>query len=290
MADFFVNRKQEMKIFNSLLRGSLVEKIICIQDNSGQGKSFLLREFQKLAREQRFSTVLIEFGQDAVDYLDFCRDVVQSLQTWDFSGFEKIDREYNSLQTLIYVGGGNNTTSGIDQGENITNKETSFEGIAGRDYINIGMVNVSDHINDAVLAERQRKIKFEISKAFLNDCYNNKDKRVIMFLDACEKCNLEMISWLEKWIFSPIRSGKLNNLLCVLAGRPEMKFFMSKHLWSSILLEMDELTPLDYESVKEYFNERRKLPIPMEHIQAYYQLVRKDPLLMGQIADRLVRK
>lgn len=290
MPDYFVNRNKEILLFSQLLSGNLVERILYFQDDSGRGKSFLLREFQKMARVQGYFTVFIEFGQSIIDYLDFCRDFIQCLPSWDYSNFEKTDRDYNNLQTHFQIGGGDNTTSSIDQGDRVTYKETSLDGIAGRDNINIGVINISERVNDALLAERRRKIKFEISKAFINDCIKNKDGKVVVFLDACEKCDLETIAWIEKWLFSAIQSQQLTNVICVLAGRRRTLFLESKHLWSNILITVDELTSFDYESVELYFNSKRNLPLPKEHIQAYYQLVRDDPLLMGQIADRLMEK
>ena len=111
-------------------------------------------------------------------------------------------------------------------------------------------------------------------------------RRVVLLVDTFEHAPEDTRSWLEYWLFEPLRH-ELRHVLLVVAGRPECRpFFAQPRLWSSLVTIIDRFTPFSNEDVLEHYHQRR-LPVAEAEMPLLLDLARSSPAQMAQIGDWL---
>lgn len=294
---YFVNRRVELALFQDLLDRRRSERLLLIFDRGGKGKTTLLGEMRRQARQQRCLCASLEFGPTPLDYLALCREIRDSLGEEYFPAFRLKETDWLSYEIKIRLladGRPSGAARGSVRVGDVAPTGSAAVNIASGDIVQVSNLQV-DHLalelgSDAWrLGQIQSQMVYELSKAFLSDL-TGLDTPAVLFLDAFEKCSPDLLAWLEKWVLRPAGDGRVEHLLVVAAGRREAAHTHNlSRGWEELACVVDGLSEFAFEDVQTYFRSRRNLALLDEHILAYYNIVKADPYLMGQIGDRLER-
>jgi hypothetical protein len=109
--------------------------------------------------------------------------------------------------------------------------------------------------------------------------------RAVVLVDTFEQASEETRSWLERWLFEPLRR-ELRHVILVVAGRPECQsFFAQPCLWSHLVEVIDRFTPISDDDILAHFRQRG---LTVSEVEAsLLQIARISPAKMAGIGDLL---
>jgi hypothetical protein len=132
-------------------------------------------------------------------------------------------------------------------------------------------------------AERDAQMK-KLGQALCDDLADlaKTDRRVVLFLDTFENVPKETSTWLERWLFKPLR--ELSHVILVVGSDPKCEFFAQPRPWSNLIARI-HFGPMDDVDILEYY-QTRGLAIS-DGEAALLQIARMNPAQMAQLGDLL---
>jgi len=230
----FIDREFERELFEELLQLRDSARILAIQDNKGgMGKSQLLEQFKYRCRTIRPHTPVSLIALDQLpgdSPLDLVNIVVQHLSTLrlgfpNFNRYEsaRISKDFTLIRSSIYLQGA------IFQEA----KDVMIAGTATR-VQQAATVNVISTSVGEFTPEQARRAQEVCLSAFFDDLKEHcTQKRIVLMLDAYEKCPKAVKDWIEEWLLEQFFfdfEHRPERLILVIAGREILNF---KTRWSA---------------------------------------------------------
>lgn len=280
-----IDRKHETALLIKMLERQTPEQIMNICESGGKGKSFLLRSFHELCRENQIPCAFIEFTSDqSLTPVNCMRDLVDRFGEERFPEFSRQDNEFHRTYPAVQIGGGESKNE-VSLGGSF--KESEISTIAGRDNIEIGSIQVD---YKEMSRERKEHIERSLTKIFKKEllglCANHP---AMIIFDAYEHTPSVTAEWIQKNILNAVRDHFLPNSLIVLAGRPEgtRPKFVPNGDWNKVVINLTSLSEFAVEDTRTYFREHRGIQLEQPDLEAYHRVCKNNPLVMAQIADLL---
>jgi hypothetical protein len=285
----FVDRIPELARFHRMLAGETDERILLVLERGETGKTcFLLKlAYECEQQDPPVPVVPLDFDQrrsGLTDFLSVAREVRRCLgddSTPDICACEvTICRPDPAVN--IQTGGGD---AGVDWGQRGRFNEADISDVAGRDRISVqtGPISGIPPAGDPIAWQ-----KAEMGRALRNDLAGLADthQRVVLLIDTFEHASEETCTWLERWLFDPLRRD-LRHVLLVISGRPECgAFFAQPRLWTGLIATIDRFTRLGDDDIREHYH-RRGLSVPETELPLLLDLARVSPARMAQVGDWL---
>jgi len=278
----FVDRTQELARFQRMLAGEPPRRILCILERGEQGKSyFLLRLFRECEQQRSpMPVVLLDFDQcksDLTDCFSVARQVRRHLGDERTPAIcaceEAIFRGVPTVNVPGSVGDGS-----VDFGKRDDFTGATIRDVAGRDlYQNVSV------FTGPPTPEQVARQKEELGRALRDDLARL--GRAVVLVDTFEQASEETRSWLERWLFEPLRS-QLRHVILVVAGRPECQYFFTQPcLWSHLIDAIDRFTPFSDGDILAHYRQRGLTVSEVE--VALLEIARISPAKMAGIGDLL---
>jgi hypothetical protein len=291
LQQLFVNRDQQIQRFLLALDGTrTTRRIVTIAAGPGMGKSWLLREFASQCAERSVPHALVDFGDgQAYDALLLARTLRDQLAAPEFNRLTETINEITNPRLQVSA-----APSGPSTGISITGSpdaRVDVSGtVAGRDVITIKDNYLVFHTDDALV---RQVLDDRISVAFGEALRLLAARTRVAFLfDTYERTATGLSPWVpgvaDRWItralLEPIRDGKLQNVVVVLAGTALPAFDAE---WAAVVGALG-MPGFAREDVAEYLRVNRGLAeLSEDQITALYTAVQGNPTLLGVIGDNL---
>jgi hypothetical protein len=284
----FVDRERELALFQRMLSGETAKRILRILERGEQGKTFfLLRLFHQCEQQDpSVPVVLLDFDQrrsGLTDYLGVAREVRRHLGDDCTPAICNCEEAITRGRPLVSIRTGEGE-AGVDFGERGRFTEADISDIAGRDSISVKVGDISGGVPPADVAQQRA----DMGRALCNDLAGlaTSHRWVVLLVDTFEHASEETCTWLERWLFEPLRR-ELSHVLLVVAGRPECQpFFAPPRLWSGLVATIDRFDPFSDDEIRDHYRQRGIL-ISEEEMPLLLDLARPSPAMMAQIGDSL---
>jgi hypothetical protein len=283
----FVDRECELALFRCMLAGETDERIQLILERGEQGKTYLLLRLFHECEQQRpqVPVVLLDFDQrrsDLTDYLSVAREVRRHLGDKCTPAICACEDEIYRRGPLVSIRTGPGD-AGVDWGRRGRFTKADIADIAGRDLIQVGPVSEAAPAADLIARQRAdmgRALRCDLASLAASH------RRVVLLVDTFEHAPEDTRSWLERWVFEPLRH-ELRHVLFVVAGRPECQsFFAQPRLWSSLVATIDPFIPFSDDDILAHYRQRG-LPVAEAEMPLLLDLARLSPARMSQVGDWL---
>lgn len=257
-----VDRKIEFGIFRALLDNSKnkSESILLLKNESGQGKSKLLRLYETHCRENKIPVSRVDFKGGSLTPLDIIRTVHA-----DFRPFYELQRCSNLLSNKL-----------SPPSIHITNNTS----------IGQAQYSIQNTFQSTGTTIEEQRARWEAgAQAVLDDLFDltkNGQRYFVILFDTYEQASDEAQKWLANHILRMSTPQRLSSLLIVIAGK-EIPHPTSEweHCYQTINLE-----PLKLEDWLEYAS----LVIGdfhPEYIERIYAHYKNSPLQMATVINAL---
>jgi len=277
----FVDRTQELARFQRMLAGESPRRILCILERGEQGKSyFLLRLFHECGQQcTPVPVVLLDFDQRKSDLTD-CFSVARQVRR--HLGDERTPAicacEEAIFHGVPWVFPPDTGDSGVDFGKSDDFTGATIRNVAGHNLYQIGSISTGSPTPEQVAQQRE-----ELGRALRDDLARL--GRAVVLVDTFEHASEETRSWLERWLFEPLRS-QLRHVILVVAGRPECQYFFTQPcLWSHLIDAIDRFAPFSDDDILTHY--RRRGLIVSEVEVALLEIARMSPAKMAGVGDLL---
>ena len=277
----FVDRTGELARFQRMLAGETPRRILCILERGEQGKSyFLLRLFRECEQQRPpVPVVLLDFDQHKSDLTD-CFSVARQVR-------RHLDDERTpaicACEEAIFHGvprvfPPDTGDSGVDFGKSDDFTGATIRNVAGHNLYQIGSISTGSPTPEQVAQQRE-----ELGRALRDDLARL--DRAVVLVDTFEHASEETRSWLERWLFEPLRS-QLCHVILVVAGRPECQYFFTQPcLWSHLIDAIGRFTPFSDDDILAHYRQRG---LTVSEVEAsLLQIARISPAKMAGIGDLL---
>jgi len=265
------------------------ERVLLLLVRAEQGKTYLLL---RLLHECEYQTspvpvVLLDFDKRKgylTDYLSVAREVRRQLGDQHTPNIRACEEYIYHRGSLVSVQTGEGE-AGVDFGEGNDFGGATVRGVTGRDSIQVDIGTISQGSPTPDQIARQGD---EMGRALGYDltCLADSHRQVVLLMDAFEQASAETCTWLERWLFEPLRR-ELSHVLLVVAGRPQCRpFFARPLLWSSLVETIDCFTPFDLDDIQSYFTQRR-LVVDEAEIPLWLDVAGMGPARMALFGDLL---
>jgi len=278
----FVDRTQELARFQRMLAGEPPRRILCILERGEQGKTcFLLRLFHECEQQRSpVPVVLLDFDQRRGGLTD-CFSVASQVRR--HLGDERTpaicaceEAIFRSVPTVNVPGSAGDGS--VDFGKRDDFTGATIRDVAGHDLYQ----NVSIFTGPPTPQQVARQ-KEELGRAMRDDLARL--GRAVVLVDTFEHASEETRSWLERWLFEPLRR-ELCHVILVVAGRPECQYFFTQPcLWSHLIDAIDRFTPFSDDDILAHYRQRGLTVSEME--ASLLQIARISPAKMAGIGDLL---
>ena len=283
----FVDRTPELMLFRRMLASETDRRILCVLVGPEQGKTlFLLRLFLECEHQRPpVPVVRLDFDRrrsGLTDYLSIAREVRRYLGDECTPAICACEDAIAHGRTLVSIQTGEGD-AGVDWGRRGRFREADISDVAGRDLIQVGPVSEGPPTDEQIAQRRAT-----MGRALCGDLAGlaTSHHRVVLLLDTFEQAREETRSWLERWLFEPLRR-ELRHVLLVVAGRPECRsFFDQPRLWSGLVTTIDRFTPLTDDDVRAHYRQRGLSVSEME-MPLLLDLAGWGPARMAQVGDWL---
>lgn len=228
----FVNRRDELQVFEQLLRFEESRRIMVLHDKAGTGKSFLLRRFQRVVRQRYMPMCFMELA-DIRSPMALIEGIYQDLKDDDspleFPEYEQL-REAKSPRWDAMV-------------KDPQVQQRDYE-VAARERPGSGSEFTSAPRTSSLAWMDEQKA----FRAFRHDLWKIcQNQPVVILLDTYEALDANLKEWfLQKFIWHlAIRpDAARHQLLLVIAGqeRPELETFYSPQQHQDRVYEIPELS------------------------------------------------
>jgi hypothetical protein len=264
------------------------KRILRILEHGEQGKTYFLLQLSQECEQQGVPAILLDFDQrrsGLTDYLGAAREVRRCLgdeRTLNICTCE--DAIYRS-GPLVNVQTGAGDSRGVDFGNRGRFDDAEIEHVVGRDSVAVSLSHVSTGAPAAGAADKQRE---DMGRALCRDlaALAGVHPRLVLLVDTFEHASQETCTWLERWLFDPLRR-ELAHVILVVAGRPQCRpFFAQPRLWSDLLDPIDRFEPFSDEAILAHYH-KRNLPISEAELPLLLELARPSPARMAQMGDWL---
>ncbi len=273
--DWFVNRQKQRDGFLKMVaRPRQTQKqIMLVQAPRQMGKTWLILHLQNDCRSASIPVARIDFGdRRAWDYLAIVREARDQLGPAAFNPLtEAINASTNiqvQLATSAGTGGANiNVATG---GGQISDSQLTVGDVAGRDIIKDNFFFIQTN-NETT----RQNIEVRITDAFLT-CLDalQRDRVVACLFDTYDQVTQAADQWLQAFLLTRVRDGRLPNVVVVIAGRTVPTVDPS---WQT------GLDCFSTDQVAEYIEEKRKLTnLSVETLSVTTKGI---PGLLGMLAD-----
>jgi len=277
----FVDRTGELARFQRMLAGETDRHILCILERGEQGKSyFLLRLFRECEQQRSpVPVVLLDFDQrksDLTDCFSVARQVRRHLgdeRTLAICACE--EAIFHGVPRVFPPDTGD---SGVDFGKSDDFTGATIRNVAGHNLYQIGSISTGSPTPEQVAQQRE-----ELGRALRDDLARL--DRAVVLVDTFEHASEETRSWLERWLFEPLRS-QLRHVILVVAGRPECQYFFTQPcLWSHLIDAIDRFTPFSDDDILAHYRQRGLTVSEVE--VSLLQIARMSPAKMAGVGDLL---
>ncbi len=283
----FINRKDEIDLFQKMLTGGILERILALVVKPEHGKSSLLNYFQMLCQQQNIPVALIDFDErqgDIVHYWKFVRTVCDDLGPNNFSEVDTAERRSQAGFTPIFETKSGH--GGIDFGTKGKFTEADIENVIGRDFIQTGDITTFYGSENQTKAHKE-KTMYEIGRAFkLGISRLCQTRQVVLILDTYEQSAEETRKWITEWIFTPFLNFH-SNLIIVIAGRPGpvLYDFISRPTpIKNLIFCCESLSSPKVEDVCDYIN-FHKLTVSIEEMKSFIKVATNKISDLGKLRD-----
>lgn len=284
----FVDRGPELALFHRMLAGETDERILLLLERAEQGKTYLLLRLFFECEEQGMPVVLLDFDQrrsGLTDYLSVAREMRRHLGDERTPSISACEDAIAGGGPLVSIRTGTGD-AGVDFGQRSQFRDAEVEEFGGRDYIRTHIGSISEAATPS--AEQIARQRAEMGRAMRRDLVDlaQSHRRVVVLVDTFDHATEDTCSWLERWLFEPLRRV-LPHVLLVVAGRPECRpFFEQPRLWSNLVTTIDRFTPLSEDDIVAHCRQRG-LPVSEAEMSLLLDLARSSPARMAQVGDWL---
>ncbi|MCP4345897.1 MAG: hypothetical protein GY795_10275 [Desulfobacterales bacterium] len=283
----FIDRDFEQELFEELLQCNDEARILAVKDDGGMGKSNLLEKFQYRCRTVKPRTPVSLVSLDQLPEnspLVLVQRMEKDLSA--FIEFPAFTRNENARKACDFA-----TIRGtVDfRGANMREANIKTAGImANASHVeNLTMSNLA-----AELTPEQQGVAQEMSvHAFFDDLKNhcvNSEQPVVLMLDAYEKCDNNLQTWLmeyflERYYFD-IDNRPLG-LLLVIAGRkiPDFELLWSAEDCNMLIRSVKELSKWTKKHMEECLCVH-SFPYNQKDLDTFYNLIEMG-LPPSQVVD-----
>ena len=291
----FVDRERELRLFRSMLRGEMDKRILRVVMEGEKGKTwFLLRLLHECeARRPPVPVLLVDFDQrrsnTTLDYRGVAGVVRRHLGDALTPAICAYEEAMRPRGPFVAVGGDAGDSAGVDFGRRGRFRDADISHVAGRDHIETGDIHVQ--APGPISPEERARARADLGRAVCNDLVSlgEQHDRAVLLLDTFEYADSETCTWLERWIFEPMRR-LMPHLLVVAAGQPQcLPFFDEPAVWSGLVARIDRFSVFEQEDVVTYF-ERRGIAVAQAEVRLLFDVTRTGgPARMGDLGDLLAQ-
>jgi len=264
-----VDRTRELALFHRALTGETNKRILLILEPPEQGKTCFLQRLVYECEDQRppVPLVLLDFDRrrsGLTDFLSVARGFRRCLGEECTGAIRACEDAIYCRSPLVSMHTGEGD-AGVDWGKRGRFAEAGISDVTGRDRVQIGSVSEAPPTAGQIARWRA-----EMGRALCRDLAGLADshRRVVLLVDAFEHISDETCSWLDRWLFDPLRR-ELRHVLVVVAGRPQCRSsFARPRLWGSLMATIDHFTPLSDDDIEAHYYQRG---IP---VSAWFRILR----------------
>lgn len=275
-----------------MVAGLSQRRVMVVEAPDGMGKSWLLKIFAEQADADGLPHILIDFGDGrAYDTLSLVRYCREGLGAEHFTQLTNVIDAAATPRVEISV-----DAPPAPPGPATVNIENSTVSDSTINAISAGvLIQNSTFVPQVDAALARQALEDRVNTAFFDALSAlSKTTTVVFLFDTYGRTSLEPDRWVpgeaDRWVVGQllerIRTGRLSNMVVVLAGQRTPVFGPE---WNTILGRMD-LHLLECKDVDEYLRQRLKLSdITDPEIDRLCQAVAGVPQIMGLIGDNLRR-
>jgi hypothetical protein len=279
----FIDRKAEIALFEAMVADQALERVLALLIGPEKGKSYLMNYLWGHCQEQEIIAALVDFDarqKGPVSYWKFVNEVVDQVGRSNFPTVKKIKALYGAKAPLVQTGEG---SGGVDFGKGSSLREAEVTGLAGRDYVHIGNVTLSE--SEWAEAMRQEQLMEEMGRAFRTDLAElGTEASVVLLLDTYEQAARETRKWLDEWLFRWLPKHQAN-LYLVVAGRPELHdYFRQPSVWQALVRIREDLSAPQDADVQKY-TEIWGFEISGDEMRPFILAAQQNMALLAQLRD-----
>jgi len=251
-----IDREEELRLFQHILQGHREERILLVEAPSGLGKTRLMLEYQRLAREAGVPCAMLDLRHVGAVVFEVLATLCEE---WRDCPFQEFRRQVGSLrQTTAHV-----TMRGVVQ--------------IGRPEIQVAM---SDP-NEATRRERRRLLA-EALMADLREWLGG-ERRAVMLIDTYnpDLVTPELRQWMEGVLLPHVR--RTPGLIATIAGQ---EIPPASAMWENICHRL-HLRPLDDPDDWMEVVEAKNIPVSRQVVSAFCYAHGGHPVQMAMRLDAL---
>lgn len=232
----FVNREVELGAFDTVTKGSCVERVLIFSGPLGIGKSALVQRLCSGCRERQLPHVLIDFERSELSDVELLVD--QLAAPLGDAVLAAIDAEIAAQQTassVPEVGQSaltdllkNTAPTAAPQRIDFRTSEigAGAQVAVGQGILQISHSQITLSPGTESLRLRQRRL-LRLGRAFRQGVAGLLAQQpVILFFDGCEEATQEVQQWLQREVLEPLLRGEIappHNLAVILSGDPQRR-------------------------------------------------------------------
>jgi len=265
----FIDRKEEIELFEKMLAGNTLERVLALIIKPQRGKTYLMHCFQELCWQRQIPAALVDFDtrqREVVYYRKFVRQVCDDLGSDNFPEVAACEQQLHADFPMVPIQTGPGQ-AGTHFGTKGHFEEADLDRISGRDQVQIGDMTYFGPQDQA--AARQEKLMYEMGRAFQSGLARMCGQdRVVLLLDTYEHAHKETRNWINEWVLNHL-ADRYPNLIVVIAGRPELySYFDQPRPWASLMHLREELSHPEEGDIRKFFAEIQDIVIP-DHLIPY---------------------
>lgn len=257
----FINRDVERALFRSMLISSPgTRRVLAIGDQSGHGKSSLLRKLRDECDEANVPACLIELGDKQIiksdfDLIDKIRDEFNVYNDVKFEGYDRLNhaRLRKDIGPFINKSGSDPAKDINASGANLNDDAKMIGNV--ENYYDAENIHIHSRQNpewpSAAYEDKARKICID---AFFEDVKKiDKASTIVILLDAWDKCDNPLQRWISMQLLSNLvlAKGTVTNVVAVVAGIDLAQQLITRK--KEDVHFIDKLSEWDFEHMKALF-------------------------------------